>query len=311
MDSVALSNEEQAYFETGGEKLPSVVTEVPQTVTEEPVIETATNEESTQEQPPRDEKGKFVPHQALHAEREEHKKTKSQLEEIARKQAVLEDRWNTLLKLKEEPQAPAGPPDPNEDLFGYMKWQGEQLKSVENKLSERDKAEELSKQEREQEQQITTYWQTSVTDYANRVPEFTDAANWLSEYRHKQLQALSPIDPRMANPAVRNAQIDAELKQIITVAAQNNQNPAELVHQLAKGWGFAPKAADTTTVTLPDKLANIDAAQQASRTLAASGGKTGADPLSAEAIISMSNEEFAKWSADPANAKRLNKMLGA
>lgn len=307
MDSVALSTEEQAYFETGGEKLPPAVTEIPQTI-EEPIAEPAA--EPAPIDAPRDEKGKFVPHQALHAEREEHKKTKSTLEELGRKQAVLEDRWNTLLKLKEEP-APAGPPDPNEDLFGYMKWQGEQLKSVENKLSERDKAEELSKQEREQEQQITTYWQTSVTDYANRVPEFTDAANWLSEYRHKQLQALSQIDPRMANPAVRNAQIDAELKQIITVAAQNNQNPAELVHQLAKGWGFAPKAADNTTVTLPDKLANIDAAQQASRTLAASGGKTGADPLSAEAIISMSNEEFAKWSADPANAKRLNKMLGA
>lgn len=309
MDSVALSTEEQAYFETGGEKLPATVAEIPQTV-EEPTAEPAANEQITQEQQPRDEKGKYVPHQALHAEREEHKKTKSQLEEHSRKMAVLEDRWNTLLKLKEEPAAVA-PPNPDEDIFGYMKWQGEQLKSVETKLNERVQAEEKTRQEHEYEQQVSTFWQSSVSDYAQRVPEFTEAAGWLSEYRHKQLAALAPIDPRMANPAVRNAQIDAELKQIITTAAQNNQNPAELVHQLAKGWGFAAKAPEPEQITLPDKLANIDAAQQASRTLASSGGKNGTDPLSAEAIIGMSNEEFARWSSDPGNARRLDKMLGA
>ena len=88
-----LSAEEQAYFETGGESAIPVEEEKPaESQAEQPPVE----EGQPPEDVPRDEKGKFVPHQALHAEREEHKRTKPELAEIRQKQAVLEDRWNTL-----------------------------------------------------------------------------------------------------------------------------------------------------------------------------------------------------------------------
>lgn len=314
MDSVALSKEEQAYFETGGAELPSPVSEAPEintadTSAPEALEPSQPSPEQSSEQP-RDEKGKFVPHQALHAEREEHKKTKAQLEEINRRQAILEDRWNTMLKATQAQKEPEqGPPDPETDIFGHAKWQAEQLRKLEAQLSERQKQEEQFYQQSQAEQEITNYWQASVQDYATRTPEFRDAAQWLSDFRHKQLEALAIVDKRMADPAARNQQIDAELKAIIGQAKQEGLNPAELVHQLAKGWGFAPKPAEQT-ITLPDKLSSIEKAQQASRTLASTGGKT-SEPLTADAILQMPNDEFAKWMSDPANERRFAKMMGA
>lgn len=310
MDAVALSNEEQAYFETGGEAVPSSVSDIPQTPAE-PIVEPAPDLENTNDNAApenvRDEKGRFVPHQALHAEREERKKAQAELQTLRERQAILEDRWNTILKVQEQPQEEAkGPPNPDEDIFGYMKWQGEELNRIkQERESEVRQRQELA-QQTQAEREVTNYWQASVQDYAAREPDFQPAAQWLSEYRHKQLEALSAIDPNMANPAVRNQQIDAELKQIISVAKQQQRNPAELVHQLAKGWGYNGQAP---AAKVNDTLANLEKAQAASRTLAATGGKSGADPLTPEAIASMSNEDFAKWSEDPANQKRFERML--
>lgn len=313
MDSVALSQEEQAYFETGGAEIPSPVSDAPQPDTADAPAASEFEPSQPVEQssePPRDEKGKFVPHQALHAEREEHKKTKAALEEISRRQAIFEDRWNTLLKAREATQEPEqGPPDPETDIFGHAKWQSEQLKRLESQLAERQKQEEQHWQQTQAEQEINSYWNSAVQDYATRTPEYHEAAQWLSEYRHKQLEALSIVDKRMADPAARNQQINAELKAIIGQARQDGQNPAEIVHQLAKNWGFASKPAEQT-ITLPDKLSSIEKAQQASRTLASTGGKS-SDPLTADAIVNMPNEEFARWIADPANERRFAKMMGA
>lgn len=313
MDQIALSKEEQAFFETGGEAIPSSVSDL--NAPSEEIVEPNrapeledTNEPAAPENV-RDEKGRFVPHQALHAEREERKKAQAELQTLRERQAILEDRWNTILKVQEQPaQEDKGPPNPDEDIFGYMKWQGEQLNKIQQERESEVKQRQEYEQQTQAEREVTTYWQSSVQDYAAREPDFQPAAQWLSDYRHKQLEALSAIDPNMANPAVRNQQIDAELKQIIQVARQKNQNPAELVHQLAKGWGYSG-AAPATDAKVNNTLASLEAAQKASRTLAASGGKSGSDPLTPEAIASMSNEEFAQWSADPANQKRFERML--
>ena len=99
-NAAALTAEETAYFESGGNA--PLTAQEPEHVEKEGLqAETegvAPPAEGAEPEKARDEKGRFVPHQALHAEREEHKKTKAQLEEISRKQAILEDRWNTLLK---------------------------------------------------------------------------------------------------------------------------------------------------------------------------------------------------------------------
>lgn len=311
--SVSLSPSEAAYFESGGE---TQIVDAPADggapqPDPAPVVDTAA---AVEPQPqPRDENGKFIPHSVFHAEREEHKKTKAALEEINRKQAVLEDRWNTILKLKDQPAAeePAGPPDPNEDIFAYAKWQGDKIKALEEKVTGREKQEEQARTVAEQDREIWSHWSESANAYAAEKTDFGDAVKFLSDARTKQLAAFGAIDPNFSTEQGRLNQINAELRHIVMTAKQNGQNPAEVVYQIAAGYGYAPSApADPGKVALPDKLAAIDAAQNASRTLATPGGRNAAEPMTAETIASMSATEFDAWYKSPDNQRLFAKMMG-
>lgn len=304
MESVELSPSEQAFFESGGQ---TEIVETPAETSNEPaqIEQSGVVQEVSSE---RDEKGRFVPHQALHAEREEHKKTKSELEQIRQRQAVLDDRWNTLLKANQpaEAQQPAAPPNPEEDIFAYSKWQADQLKALQDKVDGREQQEQQSRQEVEQEQALWGEWSQSAQSYAATQTDFGDAVKFLSDARDRQLQALSIANPGFANEQGRVQQINTELKSIVIAAKQQGMSPAEAVYKIAQGYGYA---AAPPSLKLPDSLAKIDAAQNASRTLAASPGRDAGDPMSAEAIASMSNTEFDTWYRDPANAKRFDALM--
>lgn len=301
---------EQAFFDSRGEK------DIPAEVSQETpaVVEIPSSEEISGQI--RDEKGKFVPHQALHAEREEHKKTKAQLEEFGRKFAVSEDRWNTLLQLNKQEEKPAiAPPDPETDIFGYVKWQKDQLEGLQKTISERDKATQEQQQASQQEQAIWGAWESGAKTYATENPDFGNAAQWLSDYRMKQLEAIGIVDPRMSDPAARNQQINAELRDIILSAKQQNANPAELVFKLAKGYGYTGKneaAAETIdpNAALGEKIDQLGKAISQSKTMTATAGKAAAEPNSAEALLNMSDAEFGVWLKTPANAKLFKQMQG-
>lgn len=304
-----LTAAEEAYFSSGGEA--EIAAEPASTIEPSPEQQAQQPEPEAAPQD-RDEKGRFVPHQALHAEREEHKKTKAELEQIRQQQAILNDRWNTLLTATKQPeQTPEAPPDPNEDIFAYAKWQGDQLKALQERVESRDKTEQQQRQIAEQDREVWNHWSQSAQSYATEAPDFGDAVKFLSETRTNQLKALAAVDPRFADDNGILGQINAELRSIVVAAKEKGQNPARVVHELAKAYGFAAKAPEAAPNNgLTEKLAQIDAAQTASRTLAASPGRNAGDPISPEAIANMSNAEFEAWMKVPENARRFNSMMG-
>ena len=300
-ETAELSAEESAFFESGGEaelKPEPEVTEQPEKAEGEP-------EAAAEEHP---EKGKFVPHGALHAEREKHKETKAQLEDVARRQAVLEDRWNTLLKVNEgskEKAADEDPmPDPETDIFAYAKWQARQYEKVSSKLSEREQQETQSRDQMQQEQQIAREWQQSVQSFSAETPDFNDAAGYLAGLRVQQLQALG------LDQASINATIDNEVKGVVMQAKQAGRNPAELIYLYAKASGFTGKKAEPGKDEAAEKLKALEAAQNGSKTIAGSGGKSGDDPLTPQAIADMPPAEFDAWISKPENERRFQQMMG-
>ena len=302
-----LSDSEMAYFQTGGE---AEVTQEPNNaeVQEGQAAPEAVTQEQTEEQSVRDEKGRFVPHGALHAEREEHKKTKAQLEEIARKQAVLEDRWNTLLQAGKQQEAPADdtPPDPNVDIFAYAAWQGKQLEKVQAQLRQDAEQRQQMTQQQAEEREIVTTWQTSVQEFQTKQADFPDAAKYLSDLRSSQLEALGLDKPTI------NATIDSELKGVIKQAKALGRSPAEIIYQYASVSGYKPAQAQQQPngqVQMPESLARVAAAQSASKTIASGSGRASTDPASPEAIAAMSEKEFAVWASNPENARRFERML--
>ncbi|MDK4703892.1 hypothetical protein PH562_16700 [Rhizobium sp. CNPSo 4062] len=315
-----LSSAEQAFFDSQG------ATEIPADVGSANAADTQQNDaqdaaeggaDAGSSEQLRDEKGKFVPHGAFHEERTKRQQLERQLADMQAKQAVLDDRWNTLLKAGNSKQEePPAPPSPEEDIFGYMKWQADQIKSMQTAQQEREKAENDQRQAVEQENAIWSHWNHSRTEYVQTNKDFDNAANWLSDYRMGQLKAMALVDPSMATEQARNRQINAELKSIIISAHQQGQNPADLIYRLAQGYGYKPGTVaasaqpDQQNADLSAKVDQLGKALDASKTLTASNGKNAADPMSAEAIANMSESEFTAWMKDPANERRFRQMMG-
>jgi hypothetical protein len=299
---------EEAYFASGGDES-TLEAETGTEVTDQPSgVDLTQPAQEQSDQQERDDKGRFVPHGALHAEREEHKKTKAALEEIQRNQAILNDRWNTLLatgKPQQEQPKEETPPDPAVDIIAYMQWQADKTKQLNEKMAAEERQRQEAAQHQQQEQIIWSTWESSVNQAKTAIPDFDAATGFLAQLRDSQLQAFSSVDPSFSDPQARVAQINAELRQIIVQAKNAGQDPAAAVYQIAKGYGY------TLSEAAPDsnKIDKIIQAQAGSKTIAGTNGNAMADPLSAQAILDMPAAEFDAWVQSPANAKRFEKML--
>lgn len=315
-DTDALSAEEQAFFESGGEKEITAEPEAKAESAEQPEAEKAEGD-GKPEQQARDEKGKFVPHQALHAEREEHKKTRSELQELKEFRARMEERmtWFEKAAPKEEAKDET-PPDPNEDVFAALKWTQDKLLASEKQQHEARTQQEQYQQAQEQERNVWNHWDNSARQYAQENPDFGNAAKFLAETRDKQLAALAVVDPRFSDVRARNAQIEAELKQIVIGAAREKVSPAEKVYQIAQSYGYTPQQAAEAAEQaggnneLVDKLKRLESAQNGSRTVGNAAGKAGGDEITAESLANMPEDEFSRWVAVPENARRFEKLMG-
>lgn len=301
-----LSPEQEAYFASGGEK--SLEPEAP-AQSQQPEQATA----EVQTELGRDDKGRFtatVPHAVFHAEREEHKRTRAELDELRSFKAAIEERtrWAEEAKAREAAANQPQVPNPNEDLFKTGEWSVEQIQAIRAELDSQKQERQKEQQHRDFEAKVDAFWKQDVSVYAEKNPDFRDAATWLAEARDKQLQALGIADPRMRDPQWRNQVIDAEVKQVIVAAAQQGRSPAEMFHEIAKSWGYQAKAGQQPGA-LPEQLQRIETAQERSRTVGATTGAAGQDALSLDAVMRMDRREFDQWYADPKNARRYDRML--
>lgn len=315
----ALTAEETAYFESGG-NAPLSAPE-PEHVEKEGLQTEAEGLEEQGEQAeaakPRDEKtGRFVPHQALHEEREKRKAVEREVNELRAFKTAIEGRLKIALTEAENPAEPAVDEDPepdlNTDIFAYNAWLKRQIEKERSIRSEREEAEKQSRAAQEQEQAIWSEWHQSAQTYMAETPDFGDAVKFMSDLRDKQLQALSFANPQLRTEQGRVQQINAELKSIIQAAKQQGLSPAEAVYQLAQGFGYQKAAQQPAQgqqqPQMPDKLASIARAQEASRTVGQAPGKAGGDELTLEGLLAMSPAEYDKWVQ--ANPNKFRRLMG-
>lgn len=307
-EAEALSAEETAFFESGGEK--EIAAPEPE-AQPEPEIDVDAAAKAAVEGQPRDEKGKFVPHQALHAEREEHKKTKAELQELQQFRARMEERLNWVERLGQpEPRQEDVPPDPDKDIFGALKYEREKREALERQIAEQANQSALAQQQKHAEQMVWTAWEQDAQSYAKENPDFGNAAKWLAEFRDKQLESLGHVNRQFADVRARNAQIESELAAIVVAAKQQGMSSAQAIYQIAQGYGYQPKPADPAKLELPEQLQKVAKAQDASRTIGAASGKAGGDEMTLEALNSMPDHEFQAWVEVPANARRFKQLMG-
>lgn len=311
-----LSAAETAFFETGGN---APLEPAPETVTQPEGNQPETVEQDGSVNV-RDDKGRFVktiPFDVFHAEREQHKQTKAEMAELREFKGRMEERWQMLAAAaqqqpEQKPVDQDPEPDPNTDIFAHNAWLKRQFDGLKKGQAEREQAERQTREASEFEGKVWSFWNNDAAAYKAANPEFEDAVKWMSETRTKQLQAMSDVHPQFASEAGVVAQINRELFEINVLAAQQGKKPAEIIFNMAKRWGYQGKQPPANeALTLPAELAKVATAQAASRTVgAAPGAATGAE-LTLEQIVGMPIGEFNAWHADPKNARRYEKLMGA
>lgn len=303
-----LSAEESAYFESGGETaLPEAKQEQETDGKGQEGLQTEA-EGLTQQQEPkpgeRDEKGRFVPHGALHAEREEHKKTRAQLDELQRFKAVMEDRWRMVEQAgqRQQEQQPEIP-DENSQPIETIAWLKQQL-LAKNQQEQQSQAEWQERQRQENAaRERYTYADQKYREVEQADPEVGDAYSFARESYRNELRALGvpeaqlPVREQMFIQSFVNNIIDREL------------DVAEFVKTIAKSRGWQPKPAQQQQ-EVTDKLKRIEGAQSQARGVGQAGGRSGSEELGLAELVAMPRGEFEAWYANEKNAARYNKLMG-
>lgn len=246
---------------------------------------------------PRAQNGRFVPHQALHKERERHKMTRSELEQTRMQQARADERLAVLNEILRQADTPAAaqpgarqpqqqqPIDAEADPIGALSQALSKIQALEAQINES----RTQTQERENARAMQSAYQNDAVRYMTDKPEFKDAYQYLIRQRHAELNAMGVSDE-----AERNRFIAKEESQIVAQAFQNKRSPAQMLHQLAIARGFQHSAQPAPVKDDPvrkiEQIANGQ--RKAGASLSAAGGSSG-EGLTTAALADMSEEEFA------------------
>lgn len=287
----------------------------------------------------------FVPHSALHAEREEHKKTR---QEVASLRQQYEAKFNTILaeltKASQERQTPAKTepeidlgPDPEKDPIGAAVWLRQQRAADLRQRQEwAAKQAEQSKTETTQREQ----WEAFNRDLAsaNRdweqvvaaVPEMDGVLGGLRESFRREYVALGWHGPQLiqkineleAQHAVHAFRRGIPIAEYVAqlAAARGVQMPQRQAPTNGDGQGDEPddkpngKAADGAA-----EIERLAKAQDAGNPLSeGGGGAPGGNKMSFDSLDRMSQKEIEAWvraatkkgGPDAVN-KALARMMGA
>jgi hypothetical protein len=225
---------------------------------------------------------RVVPLAALHEERRARQALARQLEETQRKQQerdeLIERRLAALSPKRELPDKENAPVE-------YLDHRIDEVHQTQRQILERD---EQRRQEEEQQraiQQVSEHVVRSGNEFAKANPDFREAIHHLNQLRAKELMVLEGMDPSIAM-----SQAEQQLDIASMQWTAKGLNPAQVAYELAKAKGYQVKAQ-----TAVEKIAAQQKGTAAARSLGGGGGVVGGK-LTAEALASMSDEDFAKLS---------------
>lgn len=292
-----LTQEEQEYFTSRGESgWPQEGGTAPEENSEGPADQHSHMDAATRP-------NRTVPHAALHAEREEHKKTRSELQQLrAQAQQMQQELQAVMAKAHHQDSraGPQAPPDPREDFLGFTRWQVDEINRLKQEIAENRLREEETRQAEQAEQALWNEWSQCVERARTEYKDLDEALNFVARARDRQLTILAQADPRFHERSFRESQMPAELRDIVVAAFQEGKDPAKTVYEMARAYGYGSE--------LGARFARLNDAQAASRTLTASTGKEAGDPMLLETVAALSEEDFAKWYEN--NRQVFRKMFG-
>jgi hypothetical protein len=291
-----LSADEEAFFSSGGEKtIPA------ENGGEGGEAKPAAGEAKQGDAPKND----HVPLATFLEEKKARKELSSKLTEYEKQIAEFKGKFAIIdrLKLPGEQQqvAPAGPPNPEEDIFGAVKHLTEELSGIKKESAEQKAAREASEKQAAAEKEFVDKYRAACDEFETATPDFKAAYNFLLNSRAAELKAIGYDTPQ----ALHQALIADEMA-IAQMAFEKGKSPAEMLYNLASQRGYKKESAADSKNSAAEKLETIERGQAANKSLANAGGSSGDPEMTAEALIAMPAEEFEAWcTKNPAKARRL------
>lgn len=173
--------------------------------------------------------------------------TQRDLETTRREQAAREARLEERLAIINEALATpqqaqqqqdaedADPaPDPEKEIFEYVKWQQRRIERQEAAITEMREAETG----RAEANTLLRTYQESAAEFASTEPNFAPAYTFLVRQREAELIAQG------TKPSEVREKIAREEQGLVRKAVSEGKNPAEYVFSLAKVRGFQPRTAE-------------------------------------------------------------------
>lgn len=221
----------------------------------------------TEEKPPEG----YVPHGALHAEREKRKEADKRAEEFERRLAALEK------PAEEEPQYV----DPLVDPEGFRKYDEWRQKMIDQKFDQ------INQQSTQQSQQTQRLQQAAQAEqqFMEKTPDYMPTVKAMADARAKELYGMGMTGPEI------QAQMAKDANAIFDAANAIGMNPAELAYMRAKGMGVKTVDPAPAQPTDAEKVVALAEAQKQTQGLGKSGGEQGGQ-LTAAQLADMSEEDL-------------------
>jgi hypothetical protein len=235
---------------------------------------------------PEPEEHRTVPYQALKEERAKRQDRDRELEKLNSRIEALVNHLNQPAPQPEKPAADEDPePSPEEDAYGHITWQMRQIRKEQAKLAEGYQSQQTDAQRRAQLQQINRVASESVKRFSADVPDYADAYQHYRQQRGAQFQ-LQGYNAQQAQQALNNEEL-----QMIVKAGNLGRDPAELVYEWAKTYGYQPRQAEATAGD--DQPAKLP--KPAPKSVSGMAGKPVAKKATATDIAKMSDQDFAAY----------------
>lgn len=216
---------------------------------------------------------------AVAASNQARRRAERDLAELRLQMETGNQRLQELMAKFEQPQAQV---DPNVDPVGAITHGQKQLQQKVEELAERDQFRQEQTLRQQQEAHLERTWAASSQQFVSKQPDFPEAYNHLF---HNVMRQFSRVyGEEQAGQMARGMWQD-----VVVAASQNGENPAAVMYEMAKDWGYKAKT---------DKLETIAKGTKATSPLASAGGKAPAGKLTMETLASMPQEEFNRLKQD-------------
>jgi hypothetical protein len=254
-------------------------------------------------------KNDFVPLATFLEEKNSRKTLSTQLQEAQRELAEMRGKFAIIDRLKlpggePELQTPPAPPTVEDDIFGAVKHIGETVAQMEKRAADEKKAREDAEKAATEQKTFVDNYTKACNEFEKATPDFKAAYDFLLNSRAAELRAIGYETPETLHQA-----LIADEFAIAQMAMEKGKSPAELIYNLANQRGYKKATGgkpDAEAEAAAERLATIERGQAAHKSLSNTGGSSGDQEMTAEALIAMPAAEFEAWcEKNPAKARRI------